>query len=71
MSVQVLELTPSTSGWYFASAAAWRGRLAEPRITRAPRPPEPELDAAPALLGYGPDGRLRSSSPRPRLWFLA
>ena len=71
MTVQVLELTPSTSGWYFASAAAWRGRLAAPRSVAVARPPEGDLDPTPAVLGYGPDGRLRSSPPRPRIWFLA
>ncbi|HTX55356.1 MAG TPA: hypothetical protein VMD08_18280 [Candidatus Baltobacteraceae bacterium] len=70
MTVQVLELTPSTSGWYFASAAAWRGRLFAPRLV-TPRLPDAELDPAPALLGYGPDGRLRPTPARPRVWFLA
>ena len=71
MNVQVLELTPSTSGWYFATAyAAWRGRLLAPRVTM-PRLPEESVQTSPALLGYGADGRPRPVPPRSRICFLA
>ena len=69
MVSQVLELTPSSAGWYYAPAStpvAW---------TRPPRPspPPPTIVQLPDLsgtFGYGPDGRLRKATARPRLWLL-
>jgi hypothetical protein len=70
MLVQVLELTPSTAGWYYAPAAA---PVAVPRPPRAAPPPATilQLPDLPGTLGYGPDGRLRKATARPRVWLLA
>jgi hypothetical protein len=71
MSALVIELTPSTSGWYFASAAAWRGRLSEHRLLPTRPPEEEEVAACPGALGYGADGRPRPTPSRSRVSFLA
>ena len=70
MVPQVLELTPSMAGWYFAAAA--RPQL----LGREALPPPPSYSPSvapidPACLGYGADGRPRLASARPRIWFLA
>ncbi len=70
MNALVLELTPSTSGWYFASTAVWRARFFEPRVV-ASRPTEDEDLTAAAPLGYGADRRLRTAAPHSRISLLA
>lgn len=72
MFTAVLDLTPSSAGWYYAGA----GRSQAVSRRERPSAPAAALTAAPAespspsMLGYGPDGRLRRSSPSPRLWLL-
>lgn len=70
MLVQVLELTPSTAGWYYAPPAV---AVAVPRPPRraSPSPSIVQLPDLPGTLGYGPDGRLRKATARPSIWLLA
>jgi hypothetical protein len=70
MVSQVLELTPSMAGWYFAAPST-------PRLLGREALPPPALHSPsiapvdPVCLGYGADGRPRLASARPRIWFLA
>jgi hypothetical protein len=69
MVSQVLELTPSSAGWYYAAPST---PVAWTRVPR-PAPPPPAVVLLPDLsrtIGYGPDGRLRKATARPRLWLL-
>ena len=70
MVAQILELSPSGAGWYYAHRP-----LAEAPIRRAYTPVLPRpVDINPpdlADIGYGPDGRVRLASSPPRIWFLA
>jgi hypothetical protein len=54
---QVLELTPSSSGWYFAPV--WRHYWAEMKPMPEPLRPAATHSASPTVLGYDSDGRLR------------
>ena len=70
MIASVLELSPSPAGWYFAHRLVASAPIRQAR----PTPSVAEADSIPgevAILGYGPDGRLRLAAPRPRIWFLA
>jgi hypothetical protein len=65
----ILELRPSTAGWYFPADVAPARTMAAPGPrAKTPVPPDP---GAGAFLGYGPDGRLRRAAPRSRLSLLA
>jgi len=70
MVAQVIDLTPSMTGWYYASVspAHFQAREARPTPRTTPIPVAP---ADPVCLGYGPDGRPRLASVRPRVWYLA
>ena len=70
MVTQVLDLTPSMTGWYFASASVPR---LQPRDTQSP--PIADCSGGDPLeavcLGYGPDGRVRVASARSRFLCFA
>jgi hypothetical protein len=69
MIAQVLDLTPSMTGWYYASVSQryLQAHEARPNPRTTPIPVAP---ADPVCLGYGPDGRPRLASTRPRVWYL-
>jgi len=70
MTGQVLDLTPSATGWYYPQL--W---LPAPPVSgaqlSAPAPRSIPVMTEVATVGYGPDGRIRRVSARPRLWLLA
>lgn len=66
----VLEMTPSTRGWYYASPRGPDVSRTDPRLSWPPsRPGEGLVDAA--VMAYGPDARIRLAPARPRIWLLA
>jgi hypothetical protein len=70
MVAEVLDLTPSMTGWYYASVFRPQFQAREARPTQRTTP-IPVAPADPVCLGYGADGRPRSASLRPRIWYLA
>ncbi len=70
MVAQVLELSPSGTGWYYAHRPL--AETATRRVYTPASPPAADVNPpALSVVGYGPDGRIRLVSPRPRISFLA
>jgi hypothetical protein len=69
MQVPVIDLIPSAAGWYFTPGAPLV-RIRPLRFRPASRAPGDQPPMPPAILGYGPDGRVSPFSPPPTLWIL-
>ena len=71
MVANVLELRASPAGWYLPPLPSLFAPAPIMRPPQAARRDEPLEELEAVALDYGPDGRLRSPSPRPRFSFQA